>query len=119
MRGRTVRSFRCPEDLWSRVDAWAAATGFRLQQQESGRRLYCRGNRLLMAPACLEISREGRQVTLEAWVKADFYLILSLLSGKPAEAGIESGGLTASLPRKRARDAVNRLLADLGQPLIV
>jgi len=119
MRGRTIRSFRSPEDLWSRVDAWAAATGFRLQEGAAERRRYCRGNRLLMAPACLEISRDGREVTLEAWVKADFYLILSLLSGKPAEAGIESGGLTAVLPRKRARDAVNQLLASLNQPLIV
>lgn len=115
MKGRTVREFSCPRDLWSQVDAWAQETGFRLIRQEDETRTYRKGHALLMAPAWVEIRREGRNAVLEAWVTADFYLILSLLSGKKPETAIESGGLTATVPRRRAREAVNRLLIRFGQ----
>lgn len=71
-----------------------------------------------MAPAFLEIRHEMGKVTLEAWVKADFFLVLSLLTGRGPETGIESGGLTATVPRQRAREAVNKLLLKLNQKLI-
>jgi hypothetical protein len=115
MKGRTTREFTCKTDLWPVIDSWAAETGFVLESKEKFQRIYRKGNRLLMAPAFLEIRLKGRSVTLEAWVSADFYLILTLLSGKKPESKIESGGLTAVVPRKRARDAVNRLLARFDQ----
>lgn len=115
MKGRTIRSFPTPADFWASVERWAAASGFALKEQTSERRLYRKGLGLLMAPACLELRREGTTVTLEAWVKADPYLFVGLLTGKPAESRLDSGGMTAVLPRKQARDAVNRLLADFGQ----
>jgi hypothetical protein len=115
MKGRTVREFTCPKNLWPQVDAWAAESGFQLIREEGDRRTYRKGHVLLMAPAWLEIRREGQRVILEAWVSADFYLILSLFSGRKAETGIASGGLTAAVPRRRAREAVNRLLQRFGQ----
>jgi hypothetical protein len=118
MKGRTVREFIYKAELWPLVDAWAAETGFSLLQGEATRRLYRKGRWPLMAPAFLEIRYEKGGVTLETWVKADFFLVLSLLTGKASETGVESGGLTASVPRKRAREAVNRLLAKLNQKLI-
>ena len=72
-----------------------------------------------MAPAFLEVRREGGRVVLETWVKADMFLILSFLAGQKPETAIESGGLTASVPRRRARESVNQLLARLGQKVIV
>ncbi len=115
MKGRTVKEFPCPDDLWPQVEAWAAETGFTLDRQEKDRRVYHKGHWLVMAPAFVEIRREEARVILEAWVKADLYLIISLLSGKKSETGIEAGGLTALIPRRRAREAVNRLLARFGQ----
>jgi hypothetical protein len=116
MKGRTILEFPCPADFWSQVDAWAAETGFILQGREGKRRLYRKGFWLLMAPAWLEIRQEGRRATLEAWVKSDFFLILNILAGSKPETAIKSGGLTAAVPRKRAREAVNRLLSRFGQP---
>lgn len=118
MKGRTVREFACPKDLWKQVDAWATETGFRLVRQEDDTRTYRKGHALFMAPAWVEIRMEGRRAILEAWVSADFYLILSLLSGSKPETGIESGGLTATVPRRRAREAVNRLLVRFGQNIL-
>jgi hypothetical protein len=118
MKGRTVREFIYKAELWPLVDAWAAETGFNLLRDEGFRRLYRKGRWPLMAPAFLEICYEQDRVTLETWVKADFFLVLSLLTGKGPETGIDSGGLTASVPRKRAREAVNRLLKKLNQKLI-
>ncbi len=115
MKGRTVREFTYQADLWPLVDAWAAETGFKLRSEEGGRRTYRKGIWLLTAPAFVEICHEKRTVRIEAWVKADFFLVLSLLSGKEPEAGIESGGLTAAVPRKRARESLNLLLKRLGQ----
>ncbi len=115
MQGRTIRAFTCPENFWPQVERWATETGFSLACQEDSRRIYRKGHRLLMAPVWVEIRQAGEQVTLEAWIKVDFYLILSLFSGRPPETGIASGGLTAALPRRRAREAVNRLLARFDQ----
>lgn len=115
MKGRTVREFPSPPNLWSQVDAWAAETDFRLDRREEKRRIYRKGNRLLTAPLWVEIRQQGKQAVLEAWVTADFYLFLSLLSGKKPETAIESGGLTACIPRRRAREAFNRLLGRFGQ----
>lgn len=115
MGERTVREFPAGKDLWSRVDAWAAETQFTLRSQDNQRRVYRKGNWLFMAPVWVEIRQEGKRVTLEAWVAADTFLILSLLAGKKPECRIESGGLTAAVPRRRAREAVNKLLARFGQ----
>jgi hypothetical protein len=115
MKGRTVREFTYRGDLWPLVEAWANETGFRLLQQEDSGRVYRKGGWLLMAPAFLEIHQRQGRVTLAAWVKADFFLIVSLLTGKKAETGIEAGGLTAAVPRKRARQALNLLLQRLEQ----
>lgn len=115
MKGRTIRSFIYHGDLWPLVDAWAAETGFGLLHGETSRRVYRKGKWFLMAPAFLEIRREQGRVTIETWVKADLFLVLSILKGKKPETGIESGGLTASVPRKRAREAVNLLLRRLNQ----
>jgi hypothetical protein len=116
---RSIREFSCSEDLWPTVESWAAQTGFTEREKTADRRLYRKGGGLLMAPAFVEIRREGRRVVLEAWVKADMFLILSFLAGQKPETAIESGGLTASVPRKRAREAVNQLLTRLGQKPIV
>jgi len=118
MKGRTTREFSCKTDLWPVVDSWAVETGFVLVTKEESRRVYRKGHWLLMAPAYLEIRQERNKAILEAWISADFYLILTLLTGKKPESRIESGGLTAAVPRKRARDAVNRLLVHFEQPLI-
>ncbi len=110
MNRRTILSFPCPKDFWPQVENWAAESGFTLIRQDGEQRLYRKGHRLLMAPIWVELRREGKQVVLEAWVVADMFLILSALAGKKPEAGIASGGLTAMLPRRRAREAVNILL---------
>jgi hypothetical protein len=112
---RTVRDFPYTGDVWPLIESWAAQTGFVELDKSSIRRLYRKGGGLLMAPAFLEIRHEGGRVALEAWVKADFFLILSVLAGQKPETAIESGGLTAALPRKRAREAINELLSRLGQ----
>jgi len=36
----------------------------------------------------------------------------------PEQIGLEPGGFKAVIPRKISPDAVNRLLAEIGQPLI-
>ena len=115
MKGRTVREFPSPPKLWSEVETWAAETGFKLDSREEKRRIYRKGNRMLTAPLWVEIRQQGKRAVLEAWVTADFYLFLNLLSGKKPETAIASGGLTACIPRRKAREAFNRLLARFGQ----
>jgi len=111
----TVRQFNFQGKLWPLVEAWAAETGFILAEEKKARRLYRKGRGWFMAPAMVEIRQKGGEITLTAWIKADYYLVLSLLRGEKPESGIESGGLTAAIPRRRARAAVNSLLRRLGQ----
>lgn len=119
MKGRTIREFNFRSDIWPLIDKWAVENGFVLAEKESSSRTYRKGNRMLTAPVFLTVEQKKGRVVLQAWVKADMFLIMSVLTGKPAEAGIESGGLTASVPRLRARTAVNQLLKKLGQEPIV
>ncbi len=119
MKRRTVCEFSYSGDLWSIVQRWAGQAGFIEREKEGSRRLYRKGGwGILMAPAFLEIRQTKGRVVLEAWVKADVFLILSFLTGQKPETAIESGGLTAAVPRKSAREAVNRLLVQLNQPPI-
>lgn len=115
MNRRTTISFPCPKNFWPQVETWATETGFSLHSRYGEQRIYRKGHRLLMAPIWVALRREGKKVTLEAWVVADMFLILSALAGKKPETGIEAGGLTAMLPRRRARKAVNRLLQSFDQ----
>jgi len=115
MKSRSIREFTWNAELWPLVDSWASEHHFVLKTSENNRRIYSKGNRLIMAPTFLEISYKKGRVSLEIWVNADLFMIMSLLKGKKAETGIESGGLTAAIPRKQARDAINRLLEKLGQ----
>ena len=119
MKGRTIREFTYNDEIWPLLDRWAAGNGFVLLEQQASTRVYRKGNRLVAAPAFLQVSQQGAKINVQAWVKADMYLIMSVLTGKPAEAGIDSGGLTAWIPRMRARNAVNTLLQELGQPPVV
>lgn len=115
MKGRTVREFSAPNNLWPQVEAWATENGFHLDNKEKARQVYRKGNRFLMAPIWVEVRQEGIVAILEAWVAADFYLFINILKGEKPETAIGSGGLTATIPRKRAREAFNRLLARFGQ----
>ena len=118
MKKRTVREFTYRGDLWQVVDDWAAESGFTLVEQEEASRVYSKGRWLVLAPTHLEIRQDGERVVLQTWLKANFYMTMSLFTGKPPEGGLESGGLTAWVQRKRAREAVNRLLVKLGQQTI-
>ena len=118
MKGRTTREFDYSAPIWPIVEAWAAEHGYLLKKQEGATRLYQKSHWQLMAPTCLQLTQQGDQVVLEAWIKADFYLLMSLLTGKQPEARLESGGLVATVPRRIARVAVNKLLSTLGQQLI-
>lgn len=118
MKKRTVREFTYSPDLWPLVDNWAVTAGFTLETKEESFRVYSKGRWLFLAPTHLEIRQDGERVILQAWVKAQYYMLMALLSGKPTEGGLESGGLSAWVQRMRAREAVNRLLVSLGQRLI-
>jgi hypothetical protein len=119
MKGRTTREFDYSAEIWPVIESWAAEKGYLLKKQEETTRLYQKSHWQLMAPTCLQVTRQDDHVVLEAWVKADFYLLVSLLTGKQPEARLESGGLVATLPRRIAREAVNNLLTTLGQELII
>jgi len=118
MKGRSTREFDYSAEIWPVIEAWAAEQGYVLKKQDGATRHYQKSHWQLMAPACLRVTQQDDHVVLEAWVKADFYLLTSLLTGKQPEARLESGGLVATVPRRIAREAVNRLLATLGQELI-
>ncbi len=115
MKKRTIREFTYSSDIWPLVDSWAAEEGFTLETQEDSLRVYNKGRWLVLAPTHLEIRQDGSKVILQTWLKANYYMTLPLFTGKPAEGGLESGGLSAWVQRKKARTAVNRLLQSLGQ----
>ncbi len=115
MKTRTTREFDWTPELWTVVAGWAVEAGFTLEEQSETRRLYNKGRWLILAPTCVEIRRDGERVVLYAWINAFLYMTMNLMTGKPPEKKLESGGLTAWIQRRRAREAVNPLLIRLGQ----
>ena len=119
MAARTVREFQVGGDVSQLVDEWARANhyGF-LGVSADGTRNYQRGNGILTGAMPLSVRQTGSAVHLEAWIHATLVARISALLLVPAEMGIESGGFRGAVPRSVAREAVNRLLVQLGQPPI-
>ena len=119
MAARTVRDFQVGGDIAPVVDAWAQANhyGFRGVSPD-GTRNYQRGNGLLTGAMPFTIRQAGPAVHLEAWIHATMVARLFALFLIPSDMSVESGGVRGVLPRTMARNAVNNLLVQLGQPPI-
>ena len=119
MAARTVRDFQVGFDVAPLVDAWAQANhyGFRGASPD-GTRKYQRGNGILTGAMPLTVRQTGGGVHLEAWIHSTLVARITALFLIPVDMGIESGGMKGVLPRKIARESVNKLLSQLGQPPI-
>lgn len=119
MAARTVRDFQVGFDVVPLIDAWAQANhyGFRGVSPD-GTRNYQRGNGILTGAMPLTVRQTGGGVHLEAWIHSTLVARIGALFLIPADMGIESGGMKGVLPRKIARESVNKLLSQLGQPPI-
>lgn len=119
MADKTVRDFQFAQDIAPLADAWASANHFGLREvQPDGTRRYQRGNGILTGVMLTSVRQQGKDVHLEAWIHATLVARIGALFLIPADKSIESGGLKGALPRKFAREAVNKLLAQVGQPPI-
>jgi hypothetical protein len=119
MAARTIRDFQVGFDIAPAVDAWAQANhyGFRGVSPD-GTRNYQRGNGILTGAMPLTIKQTGPVVHLEAWIHSTLVARIFTFFLIPSDMGIESGGVKGLLPRSMARDSVNKLLSQLGQPPI-
>jgi hypothetical protein len=118
MKSRTVRDFTVPTDIWPAVDNWATTEGFTLIDDNGSRRAYAKTNGTLAPTFNVEIGNDNEKVHLEAWLTTTpFGRALSFFT-KPEEVMVESGGSGMLIPRATARDRINRLMIQLGQPLI-
>jgi hypothetical protein len=118
MDKRTQISFPQSDSIWPQVEPWARGNGFNLKASSASERRYQKGEGFLVAPMMLSIGQTDGKVTLEAWVRCNFFVRLMSFFILPEELGIQSGGFKAVLPRSIARNAINKLLQQLGQPLI-
>ena len=118
MDARTTISFPLNGEIWSHLDRWAPTFGYRPQPFPGPGRLYQKGTGFLVAPMMLSVRQENSTVTMEAWVRCNFFIRLTSLFILPPEIGVQSGGFKVVLPRKVAREAINVLLNQLGVPLI-
>jgi hypothetical protein len=119
MADRSVRDFQVPFAVAPAADAWASANHFGLSFVEpDGSRHYQRGEGILTGQMFCVVRQSGPNVRIEAWIHARLLARISALFLIPTDMSVEPGGMKGSLPRKICRDAVNKLLAQLGQPPI-
>ncbi len=118
MQKRTEISFNTNPAQWNVIDQWAAAESYKLQSSSASERLYQKGTGFLVAPMMLHIRQEGGQTVMQCWIRANLLVRAFALFILPAEMGIQSGGFKAMVPRKIARNAVNKLMAQLQLPAV-
>jgi hypothetical protein len=119
MPDRSFRDFQVPFVVAPVADAWASANHFALHLVEpDGSRHYVRGSGLLTGQMMCVVRQAGPNVRIEAWIHARLLARISALFLIPTDMSVEPGGMKGVLPRKMCRDAVNALLAQLGQPPI-
>lgn len=111
---RTTRDFPLTNETWQRIDAWAAQQGFQLTQTLPAGRVYEKGTGIFIAPIAVSVENTAYGVHLEGWIKLNQFVRLMWLFLAPPELGLDSG-IVGFIPRKKGRDAVNQLLASLGQ----
>lgn len=116
---RTRREMPYEQHRWEMVKKWAKDNGFELVERDVERHRYrCRMS-WTMPSAFLELNREGGQMILEAWIRADRFLVMNLLTRQEPEINLDRGGLVAAMPRMLMRNRINPLLEKLKQPRIV
>ncbi len=118
VKGRTIREFQPPTNLWDIVASWAQQSGYKPVSRTESSILYQRGTGILVAPQMLQVTLEGGFCRLEAWVKIPMINRIFTLGLMPGELVIDKGGSIGMVPRDKARSQVNLLLRHLGLPLI-
>ncbi len=119
MADRSIRDFQVPFVVAPVADAWAAANHFGLVFVEpDGSRHYQRGEGILTGQMLCVVRQSGPHVRIEAWIHARLVARMCAVFLIPTDMSVESGGMKGVLPRKMCRDAVDKLLAQLGQPPI-
>jgi hypothetical protein len=103
------RSFSADGEVLGRVDAWAAANGYKLRSDDGRRRVYQKGVNVLTAPMRFEVTRDGDRYTTRSYVHVDGLVL-------KGDLALSHPGVMAKLPRANARKAQNLLFAELGQP---
>jgi len=113
--GRTSVRFLHDGEIWSVVEKWASASGFRIKEKARCERLYQKGSGIFGPPVMLKIRQDAQETVLEAWIRVNGFMRVLSLFIFPSEIGIESGGYLLWSDRRAARKAVNGLLSQLGQ----
>ena len=116
---RAIIEFASNGDPWPVILEWAQQTKYRPIQRTDGAAHFQKGLGFWVAPQNLFVDVQSDKVKLEAWISANLFVRSMSLCILPGEITIESGGFTAALPRKMARSDVNKLLEQLGQPLLL
>ncbi|HJX67472.1 MAG TPA: hypothetical protein VJ258_01965 [Candidatus Limnocylindrales bacterium] len=116
MESKTVRDFQVNGDVTAIADAWASANNFKLRVVDpDGTRRYQRGQGLMVNAQHASLRQSGSDVHLEAWTHATLLDRIAVLGTMPANMAVDGGGFRGRIPRKRAKESVNKLLAQLGQ----
>ena len=116
---RTQRELAYSPEKWNLIDSWATTNRYQKVEEADNRILYKRRLGWTMPPTFIEMVQEKKRIKLDFWVKADAYLVVSLLTFKDPEIRLDRGGMSAMLPRKKARVLVNNLLDTLKLPHII
>ncbi len=118
LRGRTVREFQYPGNIWDAVAAWAQQNGYELKGTDQYGQYYQKGTGFWSTPRRVQLQWTGSVYRLEAWVHMPTLNYVLAWGMLPREMILESGGFRGVVPRNMGRKEVNLLLAMLGQPPI-
>jgi hypothetical protein len=113
----SVRAFDSTEDVFPVAAAWAQTNGVAIANESDGDRRYVSYLGAKPNTVCvfiLSVAQHDGLVRIECGLANGLMPRLASLGSTPAIMPLESGGLTAVLPRRKARLLANDLLGRLG-----
>ncbi|MCL2761189.1 MAG: hypothetical protein FWD70_06050 [Desulfuromonadales bacterium] len=103
-----ILNFEYNDSLWGKVDDWAIRYGYKVKEDHGTSRLYQKGAGFWTAPVMVEVSQNGNQ----CYVKA--YIIINGLIVK-SDMALTPPGFMCKIPRAKGKTEVNELMKELGQ----
>jgi hypothetical protein len=113
-QGRTWRKLITNDNIWNKIDEWAAQNNYSIVAQDDVSRTYEHSAGFYGMRYAVRVTASPGSYLFEAWLGPTMFNKIMSFNQMPEEMILEGTSHVASVPRNSARNNFNRLLGSLG-----